>query len=441
MARDAQGHIIADATAETAALIDTATRAFTMGYGDPIAALDAARAQSPACALAHIAKAWILVLSNDPLLANAARPLMETARGLALDDRSRSHMAALAHAVEGHRGPAVGVLERHLMAYPHDLLAHFAAMLLDAFNGRFANAAQRAARALPLWSKTQESYGILLSFYGFGLEEAADYGRAEDVSRAAAEMEPYSYWPHHAVSHVLEMTARPKEGLAWMDQREPLWSKNEHSGQAHIWWHKALFHVELGDYEEAMRLYDGPIISTQKPAGIGLTHTPALLWRLEILGCEGGERWQALADLWRGHADGRYCVFADIHAAMAELKAGRDTAVENRLAAMRRTAADTSESAPAYRDVGLPVVQGLAAYQRGDHARAVDHLLAVRPELFRMGGSKAQRDVIEWTLNDAAARAGLRDVAIALANERLAARPLSAPNRQFIANAEAIAAP
>ncbi len=440
MARDAQGYTIADATAETAALIDKATRAFTMGYGDPIAALDEARKLSPACAMAHIAKAWILVLANDPVLAAAARPLIETARGLVLDDRLRSHLAALAHAVEGHRAPAVGVLERHLMAYPHDLLAHFTAMLLDAFNGRFANVAYRSARALPLWSKTQESYGILLSFYGFGLEEAADYGRSEEVSRAAAEMEPYSYWPHHAVSHVLEMTARPQEGLAWMDQREPLWSRKEHTGQAHIWWHKALFHVELGDYEEAMRLYDGPIVATQKPAGIGLTHTPALLWRLEILGCQGGERWQTLADLWQGHADGRYCVFADIHAAMAELKSGRDAAFEDRLAAMRRTAADHSESAPVYRDVGLPVVLGLAAYQRGNPAQAVEHLLGVRPELARMGGSKAQRDVIDWTLNDAAARAGLRDVAVALANERLALRPQSAPNRQFLANAEAIAA-
>jgi hypothetical protein len=46
-----------------------------------------------------------------------------------------------------------------------------------------------------------------------------DFAQAEDVSRAAAELEPQGYWPHHAVSHVLEMTGRPEQGLAWMNER------------------------------------------------------------------------------------------------------------------------------------------------------------------------------------------------------------------------------
>jgi hypothetical protein len=57
-----------------------------------------------------------------------------------------------------------------------------------------------------------------------------------------------------------------------------------------------------------------------------------------------------------------------------------------------------------------------------------------------MGGSRAQRDVIEWTLAEAAGRAGLRDVAVALAHERLASRPDSVPNRRFLSQTEAIAA-
>ena len=56
-----------------------------------------------------------------------------------------------------------------------------------------------------------------------------------------------------------------------------------------------------------------------------------------------------------------------------------------------------------------------------------------------MGGSKAQRDVIDWTLAEAATRAGLRNVALSLAHERLGHRPHSVPNRRFLANAEAIA--
>jgi hypothetical protein len=54
--------------------------------------------------------------------------------------------------------------------------------------------------------------------------------------------------------------------------------------------------------------------------------------------------------------------------------------------------------------------------------------------------SHAQRDVVDWTLTEAAARAGQRDVALSLAHERLGRRPRSAPNRRFLRQAEAVAA-
>ena len=110
------------------------------------------------------------------------------------------------------------------------------------------------------------------------------------------------------------------------------------------------------------------------------------------------------------------------------------------MAAMRATAAEGSELATAYRDIGLPVVDALIAFDKGDYARSVELLLAARFDLWKMGGSMAQRDVIDWTLNEAASRAGLRDVAMSLAHERLASRPDSAPNQRFLRQAEALAA-
>jgi hypothetical protein len=81
------------------------------------------------------------------------------------------------------------------------------------------------------------------------------------------------------------------------------------------------------------------------------------------------------------------------------------------------------------------VVQGLAAFHRGAYAEAVELLLPVRVDLWQIGGSHAQRDVVDWTLTEAAVRSGLRDVALSLAHERLATRPRSAPNRRFFRHA------
>lgn len=440
MPKDAQGHELSGATPEAADALDRAVRAFILSYGDTLGLFEAARRAAPGCPMAHIGKAWVLALANDAVLVKGARPLMEQARALPMNDRERVHLAALEHAVAGHRASVTSVLDPHLMRDPHDLIAHFATMLADAFSGRFGNVRDRSARALPRWSRETPGYGLMLSLYGFGLEEAGNYERAEAVSREAAELEPYGYWPHHAVSHVMEMTGRPADGLVWMDSRQPYWSGKDNASRTHIWWHKALFHVELGDYEQAMAVYDGPIAETQRPAGISLTNASALLWRLETLGLPGGARWQAVQKLWSGHADGRLCLFADLHAVMAAIKAEDGAELDRLTAAMRRTAAEDAEAGPSYRDIGLPIADGLLAFHRGDYAGTVDSLLPARRHLWQIGGSHAQRDVIEWTLTEAARRAGLKDVALALAYERLALRPESAINKRFLAEAERLAA-
>ncbi len=374
--QDAQGNALSGATASAAASYDAAIRALTLSYGNPLDHFDAAIKAAPAFAMAHLGRAWALAGANDALLIPGARVALAAANAVARNERERMHAAALAHAVEGHRASATRILDQLTICYPHDLLAHFAAMLLDAFQGRFPWVAARSARAIPQWSKDQPSYGIMLAFYGFGLEEACDYARAEVLARTAAELEPHGYWPHHAVSHVLEMTGRPEEGLAWMDQRAQFWSTKDHNSRVHIWWHKALFHLELGQYDMALGIYDKPIHDAQRPLGIVMTNASALLWRLETLGAKVGERWAHVAALWEGHADGKLCVFTDVHAAMAEIGAGQRAALERRLALMRRTAADGTEKAPGYRDIGVPVVEGFAAFHDGDYAQCARSLVA-----------------------------------------------------------------
>jgi len=58
---------------------------------------------------------------------------------------------------------------------------------------------------------------------------------------------------------------------------------------------------------------------------------------------------------------------------------------------MRETAASSVEAAGLYRTVGIPVVEGLAAFHRGAYAEAVESLMQVRCDLWQIGGSHAQR--------------------------------------------------
>ena len=123
-----------------------------------------------------------------------------------------------------------------------------------------------------------------------------------------------------------------------MAAREPYWAAPENLTRVHIWWHKSLFHLELGQSDAALALYDGPIMETLRPLALNLCNPSALLWRLDLLGCDVAGRWRDLLTLWQGHADGRCLVFTDLHAAMAELRSGQESLAERRLAVMRDTA-------------------------------------------------------------------------------------------------------
>jgi hypothetical protein len=437
---DSQGYDLSHSTAEADAQTDEAVRAFTLGYGDANAHLTTALEHAPGCAMARLLQLWLRLLSNNSaIIAEVGAQLADISTD-GWNDREKGHLEALRLASERRWPSAVAVLDRLLMRYPHDLAAHQCAMRLDSYLGRFHRSAGRAARALPFWSKEQPNYGIVLSFFGFGLEESGDYARAEDVSREAAILEPYGYWPHHTVSHVLEMTGRPTDGMEWMDSRFEFWSSPKNNNCAHIWWHKALFHIDLGQCDEALAIYDEKVVPLVRPVGFQLCNLTALLWRLETLGCDAGDRWAYQHALFQKQSRDVCNPFGEIHAVIAALRTGDRPAFETLLSGMRAAANDGSEIAPAYGDVAVPIAEAMARFVDGAYGDAVDLLLPVRANLSRMGGSVAQRDLIEWTLTAAAVRAGERGVALSLANERLAFKPDSFVNQRFRTEAEAISA-
>lgn len=193
--------------------------------------------------------------------------------------------------------------------------------------------------------------------------------------------------------------------------------------------------TQLGECDEALALYDGPIRETRSLVALDMVDASALLWRLQLLGHEVGDRWTELAEAWDRHAEGQTYSFNDWHAVMSWLGAGRHAEVERVVAAYRGENSAGSESAKWARQTGLPLIEGFVAFWRGDYATAVERLYGARHIANAFGGSHAQRDIIDWTLTEAALRGGFGGLAEALANERLALKPHSPMNRNFLSRA------
>jgi tetratricopeptide (TPR) repeat protein len=434
MIADQQGNRLSGATADAAALLDQSIGAFNVYRADVVDLLDQTIAAAPKMAMGHITKAYVYGLATEPDATVAARDTLAEVRQMDLDDRESSHVVALQLLLDGRWTAAALHLDRHNADYPLDMIALQAGHLMDFYRANARNLRDRIARVLHHWSPAIPGHSVVRGMYAFGLEECGDYSHAEEQGRSAIAVDPSDCWAHHAVAHVMEMQGRAEDGIGWMTAREPFWAGDSNAFKIHLWWHRALCHLELGQTEAALALYDGPIREQTSRVALDMVDASALLWRLQLAGCDVDDRWQELASCWDLHADGTSYPFNDWHAVMAYLGAGRSADVDRILAAQRRgdPALETGEWA---RRVALPLTEGFTAFCNGDYRVAIEKLHPCRFIANAFGGSHAQRDVIDWTLAESALRGGFHGVAEALAQERLALKPHSAVNRQLLARA------
>ena len=134
-------------------------------------------------------------------------------------------------------------------------------------------------------------YHAVLGMHAFGLEETGDYAAAEKSGRDAVELEPRDGWAQHAVAHVMEMQGRQRDGIAWMPDNADGWSRDSFFA-VHNWWHVALYHLDLGEIDEVLALFDGPIYGARSRVILDMIDASAMLWRLHLRGIDVGDRWQ-----------------------------------------------------------------------------------------------------------------------------------------------------
>lgn len=434
MITDKQGNTLPGATHESAGLFDQAVEAFNIYRGDPFALLDAALEITPDFAMARVLKAHLLALATEPDATRKASKLIADLRLDKLSEREISHVAALELLVNGQWTKAAVALDRHNIDYPRDLVALQSGHLVDFYRANGRNLRDRIARVLPHWSADIPGYPILLGMYAFGLEETGDYGRAEENGRHAIALQPLDCWAHHAVTHVMEMQGRAEDGIGWMIAREPFWSGDDNFFKVHNWWHYCLFHLDIGQAEQVLELYDTTVRQGQSTMALDLVDASALLWRLELSGADVGERWREVALAWDGHTEGSTYPFNDWHAVMAYLGAGRYSDVDRIVSALSRSTTGPAETNGWAVRNALPLVNGFTAFWRGEYRSATEHLYSARHIANSFGGSHAQRDIIDLTLTEAAVRGNLHHLAQALVNERLASKPHSGGNRRLLSS-------
>jgi hypothetical protein len=350
--------------------------------------LEAAIAADPAFALAHVALARAHQIHGRGPQARAA---MVDARALAgsLPERERSHVHALDRVVAGDAAGALPAIQTHLARWPRDVMVMApctGVFGLFGFSGR-AGREQALIDFLVPYDDTLGDDPWFLAMRAFARCETGDLGPALTDIECALAQDPHSAHAAHIHAHVRYEMGEDAQALAWL--RDWLASyPREGMMHLHLHWHVALAALAIGDRATAWATYRtavAPGAAWGPPLNL-VTDAVSFLMRASLAGeTVAADDWSELAALAQRCFPAPAIAFADAHVALALAMSGDAPALARLRAAAVGPAAD----------VVVALADAFGACARNDMAatlRAVEPLLGTHE---RLGGSRAQRDLIE----------------------------------------------
>jgi hypothetical protein len=387
-------------------------------YPGAIEAFDRAIVADPGFALAHAAKAHALLERGD---AAAARASMAAANPLAagLSAREVSHIGFFGLLVAGDAEAALAALPAHLNAWPRDTVVLGTTAFTNGLIGSSGRAGQKR-KLLELLDGLATSYRDdwwFTAHHGMALSENSQRDAARPRIERSLSQNPKNPWAAHALAHLYYEEGDPNAARDFLASWLTTYPRNG-SLYSHLSWHLALSHLEAGDAETAYRLFReafAPDVHSGPPRG-KLNDAVSFLWRWELAGHpRDADAWRVMHDFATGAFPRAGLAFADMHVALAQAVAGNEAVLEAR----ERQIGGLARNGRYPSGPLVPAVsRGFAAFERRDFAATIDALEPIVCELERIGGSRAQLDLVEFTLLRAFLSADRLDDAHRMLNAR-----------------------
>jgi tetratricopeptide (TPR) repeat protein len=367
-------------------------------YPGAIEAFDRAIAADPGFALAHAARAYALLDRGE---AAAARASMEAAKSLSggLSEREASHIAFFGLLVAGDGEAALSAVLAHLNAWPRDALVLGTTAFTNGLIGSSGRAGQKRT-LLELLDGLAPSYGDdwwFTAHHGMALSENGQWNAARPKIDRSHAQNPKNPWAAHARAHLCYEEGDANAGRAFLASWLPTYPRDG-ALYSHLSWHQALGDLAAGDAAAALRLFQeafAPDVHSG-PARGKLNDGVSFLWRWELAGHpRDTDAWRIMHKLANSAFPRAGVAFSDMHIILAEAVAGDDAALEARAQQVAGLAREGRyPSGPL-----VPAVScGFVAFERHDFPAAIDALEPIADELERLGGSRAQLDLVEFTL-------------------------------------------
>jgi tetratricopeptide (TPR) repeat protein len=387
-------------------------------YPGALAAYDDALAADPGFALAHAGKAQPLMREGNVVAARAALTAAKDAVA-GQTEREKSHVALFDLAASGQTEAAIAVVHRHLGTWPRDALVISIAANPNGLIGGSGRLGQKHQIA-ELMDSVAPHYGDdywFLSYHAMALSEDGRLAAARQIIERSVALNPKNAHGAHGFAHVCYESGEAETARAFLF---PWLAEYPRDGffYGHLSWHLSLVEIALGNWAEAQQLFRDAIELSRHSGGPQqkISDGCAFLWRSELAGHpRDAAAWRALNDYANETLPRPASGLADLHVILAQAVTGDDTAIEARSRQMEELAQAGRYPSGSY----LPALaRGFAAFERKDFAAAIEALSPLAGQNERIGGSRAQHDLIEFTLLRAYLAADRQAEARALLKER-----------------------
>lgn len=377
----------------------------------------------PSFALPHVALARGLFLAADM---KPAREAAARARELAqpATPRERSHVDAIALAIEGKPVDSLEAIRRHLADFPRDAMVLAPATGVFGLVG-FSGRQEREEELYELLNALAPHYGDDWWFgcvHAFAASESGRLDEAWDLVERSMAANPRNAHGAHIKVHVLHEMGEMARALDFLEGWMPGFDRRGLM-HCHLSWHVALTALSLGKFDRAWGAYRADVHpggSWGPPINV-VSDCAAFLWRAELAGePRRPELWREVRDYALKSFPRAGVPFADVHTAVACVADG-DFASLERLAGEMRDRVAAGRFAPG--GVVPTIAEAFAAYAKQDWNASIRLFEQALPETVRIGGSRAQRDLVEHTLLAAYLKAGRAGDARALIARRTERRP------------------
>ena len=390
---------------------DIGMRAFlSANYGAQEAFSQAIEAD-PNFALAYLGLARAFMSSGQVADAKAA---LGNAKNLVegLTSREKSHFLCCELVLLGKAKKARAAVYKHVSEWPRDAMVSQMSTSVFGLIG-FSGEVGREIDLLEYTERLLPHYGDdwwMMSMHAISLCETGQTLKSMKLMEKSLDLNPRNANAAHFFAHILyeenEVLAGRDYLAAWMpnyDRRSLL--------HGHLSWHQALWALHDGDETSMWELVDSSV-SQEKGSSLpinALTDTASIYYRAELAGYKvSTERWLKLSEYAEQKFPNMGQSFADIHAALAHAMAGKEEYLSKLIDGNIGFAGNI---VPA-------VAKAWKAISEKKWDKAREELETSLPEFERFGGSRAQRDLLEFTYVNVLLRTGNKETARKTLSER-----------------------